>query len=120
MRPTGVIETKRAWDPGTGAFGEHRSGQRTSPFIKGPLPLAWINHAGKLPGKALHVGVVLWYLAGLNKAMTVRLGSKALAGLGVSRDAKYDALRRLKDAGLVSVDQKPGQVPVVTLLVVEP
>ncbi len=29
-------------------------------FLKGPVPMSWIYRAGRLPGHALHVGVVLW------------------------------------------------------------
>ena len=90
--------------------------EKCAPFICGPLPLGWINAAGTLPGKTLQVGLVLWYLSGLCKSRTVRLGSKQLMAMGVARDAKYEALARLRDAGLIEVDQKPGRVPTITLL----
>jgi hypothetical protein len=34
----------------------HRSGEK---FLKGPIPLLWLIQAGRLPGKALHVGLLL-------------------------------------------------------------
>lgn len=85
-------------------------------FLKGPIPLAWLSRAAALPGKTLHVGLALWYLAGLKGSMSVKLGSGALATLGVARDAKYDALERLRLSGLISLRQEPGQAPCVTLL----
>jgi DNA-binding transcriptional ArsR family regulator len=80
--------------------------------------LDWFSKAGGLPGKTLHVALILWYLSGLNKSREVRLGSKQLAAFGVSRDAKYQALQRLRESGLVEVDQQPGRVPVVTILII--
>jgi DNA-binding MarR family transcriptional regulator len=85
-------------------------------FVKGPIPLPWLQTAARLPGKTLHVGLCLWYLAGLTRSTTVRLGTKAVHDMGISRDAKSDALRRLVEAGLVTVEQRPGKVPIVTLL----
>ena len=49
----------------------------TVPFIKGPIPLAWMMAAATPPGKCLHVGLALWYLAGLKKTNTVALGALA-------------------------------------------
>ena len=37
-------------------------------FLKGPIPLYWLIAASKLPGKALAVGVVIWFRAGLEKS----------------------------------------------------
>ncbi|RFO95144.1 hypothetical protein DIC66_19720 [Rhodoferax lacus] len=78
----------------------------------------WLQHAGKLPGKALHLGVALWFRAGLAGSMTVKLANADLAAMGVARDAKYEGLQRLKTAGLISVAQQPGRAPTVTLLLV--
>jgi hypothetical protein len=93
-----------------------RAERKQARFVKGPLPLDWMQCAAQLPGKALQVALTIWYLAGLQKTQTVRLPSKPLDEMGVSRDAKYDALARLAGAGLVQVEQRPGQAPVVTLL----
>jgi hypothetical protein len=38
----------------------HRAGEW---FIKGPIPGKWLVRAGEISGRALHVGLVLWYLA---------------------------------------------------------
>jgi len=51
-------------------------------FIKGPLPMHWVRAAAQLPGKTLHVGLYLWYLAGLTKSTTVVLSAR-VAELGV-------------------------------------
>lgn len=113
---TNVAETKRTWNAVQAAFVETPVTGKTAHFIKGPLPLEWMSQAGCLPGKTLQVALVLWYLAGLKKTRTFPLGTKALRVMGVSRDAKYDALARLSAAGLIEVVQTPGRAPVVTLL----
>ena len=33
-------------------------------FIRGPLPLPWFARASQLSGKALHVGVLVWFRSG--------------------------------------------------------
>src|SRR5438034_5608908 len=88
-------------------------GQR---FLKGPIPWAWLMRAAQLPGRALHIGVALWFLSGLTRSFTVRLGGRPLAELGVDRHSKYRALRQLEAAGLVRITRRPGQNPTVTTL----
>jgi len=89
---------------------------RPDGFIKGPLPLGWMTRAAHLPGKTLQVALALWYLSGLQKSDSVTLASKVAERFGISRDAKYDGLARLVEAGLIFVVQSPGRAPVVTLL----
>lgn len=107
-------EVRLAWCPS--ASGYKPATTKGPGFIRGPLPLPWMQCAARMPGKTLQVALVLWYLAGLQKSRTVRLATKSLALMGVSRDAKYDGLARLEREGLVSIEQKPGHAPVVTLL----
>lgn len=85
-------------------------------FLKGPIPMDWLQRAAMLSGKALHLGVALWFRAGLVGSMRLKLSNADLAALGVARDAKYDGLQRLKAAGLIAIEQQPGRAPTVTLL----
>ncbi|MGB7914699.1 MAG: hypothetical protein WCF79_05305 [Rhodomicrobium sp.] len=85
------------------------------PFIKGPIPLAWMKAAAMLPGKCLQVGLALWYLAGLQKTNTVALGNHLLQSFGVDRKAK-GRCQALERAGLVAVLSRPGCNPIMTLL----
>jgi hypothetical protein len=39
----------------------HRPGEK---FLRGPIPWKWLIRAGRLPGKALQVGLLLWQAAG--------------------------------------------------------
>jgi hypothetical protein len=84
-------------------------------FLKGPVPLDWLQLASFQPGKALHVAVYLWFLAGLTKSRSVVLPTAKLASLGVDRYAAYRAIRALETAGLVSVVRHRGRHPIVTL-----
>ena len=61
------------WDVNTGAFGPPRSGPEspTRYFIKGPIPLVWLQRAAAIPGKALHVALGLWFVGGLCRSQDV-------------------------------------------------
>jgi hypothetical protein len=85
-------------------------------FLKGPIPMAWLNAAAKLPGKTLNVGIAIWWLAGMSKTTAFKLTRKALNQLGVSRDAASDALKRLEGNGLILVKRLPGQRSTVEIL----
>jgi hypothetical protein len=91
----------------------HRPGDK---FLKGPIPWKWIVLAAKQPGKALHVSLALWFLAGISKSRRIKLNNILLKTLGVTRYAKSRSLLSLEKAGLISVEQSKGKSPVVTLL----
>ena len=96
--------------------GKYIGAPLTVPFLKGPIPMAWLNEAARLPGKALNLGIAIWWLAGMAQTKTFKLTGKALAQLGVSRDAAADALKRLEGRGLIRVQRAPGQRPTVEIL----
>ncbi len=85
-------------------------------FLKGPVPWTWLAHAARLPGKAVHVGLVLWLLAGLTGKAEITLGSAYLHESGVNRYAAYRALQALEVAGLVRVVRGRGRSPLVTIV----
>ena len=89
---------------------------RSSRFLKGPIPLPWLTDAAKLPGKALHVGVVLWFLAGLRKTNEVALSPSRSREFGIGRHSGYRAIRQLETARLITVDRHRGRAPIVTIL----
>src|SRR5215472_15360360 len=81
--------------------------RRSEKFLKGPVPLNWLAAAGRQPGKALHVGIVLWFQSGLKVSRTVALSSNVLRSFDVDRHAGYRGLKALERAGLVSVFRHP-------------
>lgn len=88
----------------------------TEPFLKGPIPMAWLKSAAELPGKTLHLGIAIWWLYPMSKTQSFKLTRKALDYVGISRDAAYDALKRLEERRLVRVERLPGQRPKVQIL----
>jgi hypothetical protein len=96
--------------------GQYIDAPLSVPFLKGPIPMAWLNAAAKLPGKTLNVGIAIWWLAGMSKNTSFKITGKALDQLGVSRDAASDGLRRLEENGLILVKRLPGQRSTVEIL----
>jgi hypothetical protein len=90
-----------------------RRGQK---FLLGPIPWDWLAVAARLPGKALQVGLVIWHLAGLKKAMTIELSRVPLESLGVTRQAAYRGLKALENAGLIKTERRSGRKTQVTIL----
>jgi len=90
----------------------HATGQL---FLKGPIPLAWLSAASQQPGKALSVGIAIWFLAGCTNKPTVTLGNELCKKFGISRFAKRRGLDALVSAGLVDAEHHQGRGPLVTL-----
>jgi hypothetical protein len=91
----------------------HRNGEA---FLKGPIPWSWLERACRLPGKALHVALLLWKEAGCRNSRTVTLCLARPAALGMHVDTASRGLRALASAGLVSIRRPPGKALEVTLL----
>jgi hypothetical protein len=108
--PENLCSVEKAESP---SFGSLKKGVK---FLKGPVPLTWLVLAGGQSGKALHVGITLWFLRGLNKCNTFPLSMKILRDMGVEKTAGYRGLKQLEKAGLVSVKRKVGRLSIVTVL----
>jgi hypothetical protein len=76
-------------------------------FLAGPLKWGLLDKAAALPGRALHLWLILNHKARLsgNKEVAVCLSR---IGHGLDRQMARRALRRLEKAGLVAIDRKPG------------
>jgi hypothetical protein len=85
-------------------------------FLRGPIPLEWLGVAAQLPGKTLNVAIALWWRHGMANGKPFKLTRKALKTLNVERDAASAGLTRLEQAGLIQVERKPGQRPVISIL----
>ena len=86
------------------------------PFLKGPIPIHWLVSARKASPTALMVGLLLWYLSGLEKNKTIKITNHKLNLWGLDRQAKYRGLIKLEDAGLIKVKRHGKTSPVVTIL----
>jgi hypothetical protein len=71
-----------------------------------PVRLDWLQAAAILPGKSLHIALLLYTLCSRRGLPLVHLTRRMLDG--VSRDALYD--------GLVNVSRLPGRAHQITLL----
>lgn len=91
----------------------HKHGEK---FLRGPIPLTWLSRASKLSGKALHVGIVLWFRAGIEQNRTIKLSNLSVKVVGLTRYSKNRALKHLESAGLITVERCAGRSPVVTIL----
>jgi hypothetical protein len=92
-------------------------------FLRGPIPMLWLRRVCRLPGKnTLATALAIWWLAGLRRREEgLSLTTAALKRFEVvTRSAKYDALKALEAAKLISVRRKAGKNPAVTILPVEP
>ena len=89
--------------------------RQTEPFTV--IPHRDIVDGHKLLGGArLWVWVYLLHRRWADKRNTVTIGNQTLDAWGVGRKQKYEALRRLEEAGWISITQQPRCSPTVTLL----
>lgn len=86
--------------------------------VTAPMPARydWLSTAAKLRGKALHLALALLWLATLRQVPGVSLTRRTLSAWSISRDARYDALPKLVEAGLVKAIQLPGRAAQVILV----
>lgn len=80
------------------------------PFIKGPIPVNWLQQAMKYGFAALSVGVFLWYFHGLNKPKTFEVSIKKVADLmGSNWQKARRGLLTLEKAKLITIEKRPGR-----------
>lgn len=84
-------------------------------FVRGPIPLEWLQCAIPQGRKALHVAMAIWYSAGFKKEVTIKLTRKKLKVFGVTTETARTLLHKFEEVGLVSVDRKRGRSPIVTI-----
>lgn len=80
-------------------------------FIKGPIPLGWIQRANHLGGSTGAVALGLWFYAGINKSSRFKIDGKLDRLTGVTRQTRQQALEKLERAGLIKLFSRPGAYP---------
>ena len=88
-------------------------------FLRGPIPLPWLQRAASLPGKASTLGLILWWFKGMNPTKPIKVTTKSLRNFSLSESAYLDGLKRLEEAGLVSVTRNKGQRALIEIIVLE-
>jgi hypothetical protein len=86
-------------------------------FIAGPVDVSWVCQASRLGAKALLVGLALWHVKGLRRSNSFEFSNLMVRGWGIQPDAKARALRKLENAGLVTIEHRGKRSPRVTLVV---
>jgi hypothetical protein len=86
-------------------------------FLRGPIPLDWLAKAAALPGKALNVALALWWRHGMAKGKPFKLTLLALKYMNVERGAASAGLVRLEQAGLIRVERRLGQRPIISIVI---
>jgi len=89
-------------------------------FVKGPIPLEWLGRAADLPGKTINVAIALWWRHGMAKGKSFKLTQMSLKYLSVERAAASAGLVRLEQAGLIQVVPRPGQRPLISIVLAPP
>ena len=84
----------------------HRGGSR---FLKGPIPWENITVAAKLGGQGLAVYLAVHHRISLTQQPTTTLPRALLQQLGVSKDVKSRALRKLELVGVIRVERVRGR-----------
>ena len=57
-------------------------------MLRGPIPIAWLQSAARLPGRSLHAAIALWIIAAQSKTQTVPLSNLDGVRLGYGRNQK--------------------------------
>ncbi len=91
---------------------------RAEPFLRGPIPLAWLAKAAQLRKPALPAGLGLWFVRGVSqKSGPVRASAAIRKKVGLSAGQMLRGLRALEGAGLVRfVKEGRGRCPVVEIV----
>jgi len=93
---------------------EDKPKKQTQAFIKGPIPLAWMQKACR--AKAVSLAIYLWYKWGiLGRTKKIQLRPKELKQFGVGEKSRQREPERLEKAGLVKVDRKVGRCCIVAI-----
>jgi hypothetical protein len=89
-------------------------------FLKGPIPLAWLSSAARLPGKSpLGVALAVMFEVGRKRTQEVILTNAVVARFGLNRKSKYRGIAALEKAGLIAVRRRPHKNPVVKVLEID-
>ena len=98
---------------------KERRRRRASRYLKGPVPLALLQKAAPLPGKALALYLAIRHRFDLRRTPEVTLPADYLAAWGINKDAKRRSLATLEAAGLIRVvGRGPGRS--IRVALVEP
>lgn len=86
------------------------------PFLRGPIPLNWLQKAMKLGGGAISVGIILWYYRGLKKLSVFKIGIQDIANLiGRSWLTAKRGIIALEHQGLITIQRHNGRKHIIEI-----
>lgn len=89
---------------------------KVTPYLRGPIPLMFIQEADRLGGVALLVGLAIWHYRSLKKQLTFPLSLKQIAKFTAASEARNRrGLRALVSGGLIRCEYRIGKSPVLTV-----
>lgn len=116
---TKPASTARSW--GTSKQRRERTPKQQGAFIKGPIPLVWLDGVLTLPGPtALRVALALCYQSGLEGSSKVRFTHKLLKRFRVDPRSATRTFEKMQAEGLVRVHHRPGCCREVEMLTRHP
>ena len=94
---------------------EITSKQAAKFFLHPKIEMLWVEKAAQLGLPALMVGILLHFRSVWCGKDSVTLPKELLDKFNISRGVKQRALKRLEEAGLVSIVQETGHSPLIPL-----
>ncbi len=92
--------------------------RQTEPFLRGPIPMAWLAAAQRLCKSAMGVAIALWFVRGVSgKTGSLKVTRAVKRHMGLTDDQSQRGIRALEAAGLLRVCRGGrGRCPVVEIL----
>jgi DNA-binding transcriptional ArsR family regulator len=81
-----------------------------------PIREWWAATAMALPGKAYHVGAIVWQECRINRSPSCKLTRRVWEKFGLHRHTVRGGLRALEKAGLIRVHQSGKRSPEITIV----
>ena len=80
------------------------------------IPDDWLDRLDAIPGRHAHrLMIGLMRISWRQKSATVKVTNKIFLGCRMDRHTKSETLRRLEQAGMISVERRPRKSPLVTI-----
>jgi hypothetical protein len=81
-----------------------------------PIPEWWAAAAMALPGKAYHVGSIVWQECRMNRSASCRLTQRVWEKFSIHRHTVSGGLRLLAEAGLIILEKSGKRSPLITIV----
>ncbi len=108
-----VPAKRHVYDANHGKFVEKKQAAK---FIQGPLSYEWVTRAAHISGKSASLALAFLYLSGVQKSSSIKLAPRIFDDFSIRPKTVYRLLKKMEQAKLITIENRPGKVPIVTLL----